>query len=313
MRPVADTPALAPTGEQYSISGAGYHAVLTQSGAALRLLTHTPPGGEPRELTPTTPPDAMPGGGNGQLLMPWPNRIRDGHYTVDGVGHQLALSDPARGNASHGLVRWAAWHLLEHDADRIRLGYRVMAQTGYPWTLDLEAEYRLDADGLTVIQRAVNRSATPAPYASGAHPYLTLPGRVDDWQLGFSAGTAVRTDDRKLPRGERPVPGTELDFAQPRRVGELAFDTCFGDLARDADGRTWVRVEHGDDAVCWWADADHRWLMLFTGEGGPYERQALAVEPMTAPVDAFNSGTGLRRLAPGERFAASWGIRVDPT
>jgi aldose 1-epimerase len=34
----------------------------------------------------------------------------------------------------------------------------------------------------------------------------------------------------------------------------------------------------------------------------------VAVEPMTAPADAFNSGEGLAWLEPGASFAAKWGI-----
>jgi aldose 1-epimerase len=36
--------------------------------------------------------------------------------------------------------------------------------------------------------------------------------------------------------------------------------------------------------------------------------QAVAIEPMTAPADAFNSGQGLRWLAPGEDWVVRWGI-----
>ena len=36
---------------------------------------------------------------------------------------------------------------------------------------------------------------------------------------------------------------------------------------------------------------------------------ALAVEPMTAPADVFNSGHGLRWLEPGEVWEAIWGVR----
>ena len=37
--------------------------------------------------------------------------------------------------------------------------------------------------------------------------------------------------------------------------------------------------------------------------------QAVAIEPMTAPADAFNSGAGLRWLKPGEAWTVRWGIR----
>jgi aldose 1-epimerase len=37
---------------------------------------------------------------------------------------------------------------------------------------------------------------------------------------------------------------------------------------------------------------------------------SLAVEPMTAPVDAFRSGQDVAVLEPGGTFSASWGIRA---
>jgi aldose 1-epimerase len=43
-------------------------------------------------------------------------------------------------------------------------------------------------------------------------------------------------------------------------------------------------------------------------------RTGLAVEPMTAPADAFNSGTDLATLAPagtpGDELSVSWGIHA---
>jgi aldose 1-epimerase len=39
-------------------------------------------------------------------------------------------------------------------------------------------------------------------------------------------------------------------------------------------------------------------------------RRSLAVEPMTAPADAFNSGVDLGTVEPGARFSASWGVRA---
>ena len=38
--------------------------------------------------------DEMSSAGRGQLLMPWPNRIRDGAYTFDGRDLQLGLTEP---------------------------------------------------------------------------------------------------------------------------------------------------------------------------------------------------------------------------
>ena len=55
--------------------------------------------------------------GAARCSIPWPNRIEDGSYEFGGRRHQLALNEPERGNAIHGLVRWAAWTVGERDAE----------------------------------------------------------------------------------------------------------------------------------------------------------------------------------------------------
>src|SRR6476469_9195779 len=205
---------LSPSGDQFEIRGGGYRAVVTESGAALRLLEHAG-----RPLVDGFAEDEMAFGGRGQVLIPWPNRIRDGAYRFEGADLQLGHTEPARHNASHGLVRWAAWTLEEHTDNSVSLVHRLMAQTGYPWTLDLHVLYDLSADGLTVTQTATNTSGSPAPYASGAHPYLVVgDGPVDGLELTLPAATRSLVDDRKLPVGREGVGDTAYDFRVARPV-----------------------------------------------------------------------------------------------
>lgn len=304
MRGVGDG-AVAPSGEQHEIASDGYRAVVTESGGALRLLQH-----EGLDLVDGFGADEMSSGGRGQLLVPWPNRVRDGAYSVDGRSQQLPLTEPARHNASHGLVRWAAFSLLDRTANSVRLGYRLVAQTGYPWTLDVRVRYAVGADGLSVTLGATNRAARPAPYAQGAHPYLTVgAGPCDGWELSVPASTRVLADaERKLPTGTEAVAGTPYDFRGGRRIGDLRLDHAFTDLE---DHTVTLRDPASGRAVALWADPAYGWLMVYTGDDNAEgtRRRSVAVEPMTAPADAFNSGTGLRLLAPGETFEASWGIR----
>ena len=304
---------MAPSGEQYEISGGDYRAVVTESGGALRLLEH-----ENRPLLDGFPPDEMASGGRGQLLVPWPNRIRDGAYSFGGRSLQLPLTEPGRHNASHGLVRWVAWRVDEHIADSVTLTYRLMAQSGYPWTLDLRVRYAVSADGLTVTQSATNQAAEPAPYAQGAHPYLTAgAGPCDGWELTLPAATRSLSDpERKLPTGREPVAGTDHDFRAPRPIGSTVLDHAFTDLVRDDSGRATVglRDPASGAAVALWVDASYPWLMVYTGDDNAAgtRRRSVAVEPMTAQADAFNSGDDLVTLAPGETFSASWGIHTLP-
>ena len=173
-------------------------------------------------------------GGKGQLLAPWPNRIRDGRYEFGGKSYQLGLTEVARNNASHGLVRWAQWLPIDEAKDSITLATRLMAQSGYPWTLDLEVTYAIGPDGLTVTQSATNHADSPAPYAAGAHPYLTAgAGTVDDWTLTLPARTRLLSDpERKLPTGSEPT------VAVYEMVLPATWVTCFTLASAGNGGRS---------------------------------------------------------------------------
>jgi aldose 1-epimerase len=303
---------VAPSGEQYQITGGGYRAVVTECGGGLRLLEYD---GQP--LVDGYAEDQQATSGRGQLLLPWPNRLADGRYTFDGRELQLGLSEPARHNASHGLTRWTSWTLEEQTEHSVSLVYRLMAQTGYPWTLDLQVLYDLSADGLTVTVTATNLSDAPAPYAQGAHPYLTVGADgVDGWELTVPASTRLLTDDRKIPTHREDVTGTPYDFRSPRPIKDTQLDHAFTDLDREPDGRVDVVLHNPETSrgVVLWMDRAHRWVQLYTGDDlGAQARRSVAVEPMTAPPNAFASGEDLVVLATagssGDTHSSSWGIR----
>lgn len=295
---------VAPTGEQFTIAAAGYEAVLVESGG-IRTLTR-----EGVDVLAGYPLEERPVGGRGQVLMPWVNRLRDGAYSFDGQDHQLAISEPRTGTAIHGLVRWCSWRALEVARDRVRLGYRLMAQNGYPWTLDLAAEYAVDAGGLTVTLSATNLADSPAPFAAGMHPYLAIAATwVDDVILTVPADTWQLVDERLLPAGTAPV-SWDHDFRAGRLIGSLELDYAYTDLLRGDDGLAVVRVESGGEATELWLDGSFPWVQVFSGDSLERgARESLAVEPLTAPADAFNSGTDLVVLEPGRTWSGSFGVR----
>ena len=305
---------VSPSGEQYEISGGGYRAVVTECGAGLRLLEYD---GQP--LVAGYGADERASDGRGQLLLPWPNRVRDGRWTHEGRELQLPLTEPSRHNASHGLTRWAAWTLEERTDQSVSLVYRLMAQPGYPWTVDLHVLYDISADGLTVTVTATNLTGDPAPFAQGAHPYLTAGGSgVDEWELTLPAATRLVSDEQKIPVATEDVTGTPYDFRVSRPLRDLELDDAFTDLERGPDGHVRAHLRHpgrGVEVELWMDDA-HGWVQVYTGNDLPADqaRRSLAVEPMTAPANAFNSGDGLRLLGPAgsaeETFSSSWGIRL---
>ena len=230
-----------PSGEQFELSNGDQRAVVTEVGAGLREYSA---GG--RELLDGYPPDELASSGRGQLLLPWPNRIRDGAYRLDGREHRLPLNEPERGNAIHGLVRWSSWTLADRTADRVVLEHVLHPQPGYPFTLELGVEYSLSDDGLAVSTTATNVGAESCPYGAGAHPYLAVTA-VDEAVLRLPARTVLESDERGIPVSSSPVEG-ELDFRTPRAVGNLQLDHCFTDLEREEDGLARVRV---DETTLW--------------------------------------------------------------
>lgn len=306
-----------PTGRQFPLTGGGYRAVVTEVGAGLRELEFLG-GNEPRPLVHGFAAHEPAQGGAGQLLAPWPNRVANGHYRFDGEDRQLDLTEPSRGNAIHGLVRWAAWRVEDQSPERIVLSHRLYPHPGYPHILDLTATYALSEAGLEVEVTARNIGENVAPYGYAAHPYL-LPGVVaqegaaDQWTLHVPAQHWVQVDERMNPVGLADVDGSGYDFRAPRQLGQSELDTAFGGLQRELDGIGRVRLsEPGGGSVTLWMDRGLEWIQVFTADplGGERHRAAVAVEPMSCPPDAFNSGTDLIRLESGVTVGHRWGIHA---
>lgn len=257
------------------------------------------------------PADQMCHAGRGQLLLPWPNRVRDGSYTFDNRTYQLPLTEVPNRNAIHGLTRWANWTLLEHTASTARWGYTLHHQPGYPFSLSVQTTYRLHDDGLTVQVTATNDGDAAAPYGHGMHPYLTVGQQVDECTLTLPAETVLDVDERGLPAGSRPVTGSRYDFRDGAGIEDLVLDTPYTDLLREADGRAVATLHHAGSgrSVTLRVDRAYPWLQAFTGDTlGERAREAVALEPMTCPPDAFNSGVDLVTLAPGQSHTGSFTI-----
>jgi aldose 1-epimerase len=182
---------VAPSGEQLEIGSGDQRAVVVEFGGGLRSYAV-----RDVDVLDGYGADEMCSSGRGQVLMPWPNRIEDGSYELDGRRQQLALTEPENGNAIHGLVRWVGWSVAERDADRVAVEHVLHPQPGYPFTLALRIEYALSDDGLAVRTTATNVGTGACPFGSGAHPYLTLGTEpIDAVVLQVPALNILRTDD----------------------------------------------------------------------------------------------------------------------
>ena len=263
------------------------------------------------------PPTVRPPQGSGAVLAPWPNRVRGGTWTHRGTEHRLALTEPAAGNALHGLLRHVRWTLTDRAGDRIALAAVVTVQPGWPQPVRVTISYAVGADGLTVETEVENLGDTPVPFGLGFHPYLRV-GDVDtdELELTLAARTSLPLC-AGIPTG--PPVRLERDVASTPLAG-LELDDAFGGcVPADRDGLVRHRVAAPDGGGTeLWAEPAFGWVQVFTPDGFPRQgpdgvvtaSRAVAVEPMTCPPDALNSGADLIELVPGEPQVLRWGVHA---
>jgi aldose 1-epimerase len=298
-------------GDEYELSLQStrtVRAVITSVGAGIRSLSVDGvalcPDYDTRDVRPFY---------SGVALAPWPNRIRDGRWSHDGVPHQLDITEPDLGNALHGLLCFTEYRIVHRGPGEISLAAPVHPQHGYPFHLHTEVRYVLTDDGLRVTHFVRNSGDASAPVALGAHPFLTV-GDVpaDQLILTVAADSHIEVDSRLNPVGVHRVDGTRWDLRSGCAVAELDLDDAWTDLHIVAGTSTHTLYAPDGRSVSLCADQTFGHVHVFVTRRYPRAGRvvtAVAVEPMTAPADAFNSQSGLRWLAPGEAFSASWSIR----
>jgi len=292
------------SGRQYELRRGDALAVVTELAAGLRLYSRAGV-----QLTESYGDDEISPGAAGITLAPWANRVEDGLWYLDGKKQQLDITEVARNNASHGLLRNASYELVDEAEFSVTLEAAVFPQHGYPFLLRHRVRYELDEGlGLTVRQTLVNDSQAPAPFVLGAHPYLRLGGvPSEDLTVTVSGRTRLVTDERLIPRSTEPV-GGGFDLRAGLRIDGVNLDCAYTDL--DFDGgvaRSTLQAPDGR-SVTLWQDAHCRYVHVFVTDTFPGRTRAVALEPMTGPANAFNSGDGLAWLSAGESFTMSWGI-----
>lgn len=295
-----------PTGLQHVLTHGDQRAVVTQVGASLRSYTvaGTPVvlGYGEDELFPAY---------DGAVLAPWPNRLADGQFEVDGVAHQVPINEVDRRTALHGLTPYVRFDATGSSPSAVTLAHTLVPTPGYPWAVRVQVTYSLDDEGLRVHTLASYDGPGAAPFGIGFHPWLEPgPGGVDACTLTVEADRHVLVDDRLLPVGTEPTDPALVGPGVP--LAGVAFDDAWEAARHDAagwstarlmrsDGRT--TVLRGDRAVTAW--------QVCTGDGIPrIARAAVAVEPMSCIADAFRTGTDLVHLTAGAPHELVWTLQL---
>ena len=103
-----------------------------------------------------------------------------------------------------------------------------------------------------------------------------------------------------IPVAARDVASLGLDFRTPRLIASTRLDHAFAGLPEG----TWsVTLRDPASGVGTSLSSDARWLQVYSADD--IGRVGVAVEPMSCPPNAFNSGMDLASLGPGQTHALS--------
>jgi aldose 1-epimerase len=256
-------------------------------------------------------------GGQGDVLAPFPGRIRDGKYSFMGEKFQLEKNDKDGPNAIHGFLRNENWEIVDQSETaalfRFRMSDEVYRPRGYPFSLEIEVAYELDERGLTTTFQITNTGDDAAPVGIGFHPYFTLGVPMSETIVTIPAIHYLPIENF-VPNGTRlNVTGTGLDFRGGREIKQDKFNDCLTNLHRDLDGMATatLRSPKTSREISISMDESFDHIVIYTGDQipAPDARQAFAIEPLTCAPDAFNHrGWGAKLLEPDETFSGFYTI-----
>ncbi|MGW4242035.1 aldose epimerase family protein [Nocardia sp. NPDC004722] len=212
-------------------------------------------------------------------MAPWCGRLRDGRFTVDGVGYQMPLTAPP--HAIHGTARDGAWDIEETSPTHATISRALVAP--WPFRGRVTQHFRLSRDELA-LRMEVSSDTDRFPAQAGWHPwFLRRPTPDTTARVDFHPAWQELRGPDYLPTGERiaPTPGP--------------WDDCFG-------------MPDGVDATIEWPGllrlrvrSPERWVVVYD-----MDPEAVCVEAQSGPPDGLNTLPTL--VTPGAplRIEAVW-------
>jgi aldose 1-epimerase len=250
------------------------------------------------------------------LLYPWANRLAGFEYTVAGrtvaVPHDAArVALENHGLPIHGVIGGRlGWELTDapNSAAQSSLTARLdWSETQrelyevFPFRHELRFQARLGGGRLEIEVGVEACAEDPVPVAFGFHPYLVLPGASrEDWLVELPAMRHLELDDHQIPIApDRTLPGQTFELAA------RAFDDGFDAVAEPAR----FTIAAAGRRIALELLGGYPCAQVFA----PPASQFICFEPMTAPANALRSGHGLRVLAPGESYRATFAVSIYDT
>jgi aldose 1-epimerase len=243
-------------------------------------------------------------------LIPWSNRIAASRFTWRQRPCEVKPDWPD-GTAIHGLTKDHPWRIVERTPISAILEFSSHDHAGltYPWPFQASVRYELFDEALGIRLELRNTDMTrPMPAGLGFHPFFprSLDGRDEQVCVRY-APRGRYPADAMIPTG-RPRPDEITEhLAAGRPLAALALDDVF---LGSPDGAT-ITWPAGGVRITYECSEELGHAVLYTGLPDSF-----CFEPVTMVNDGFNLAsrgqpdTGVVELAPGQRLAANWTLRV---
>jgi aldose 1-epimerase len=240
----------------------------------------------------------------GKILAPWPNRIKDGKYSFNKKDYQLPVNEVSKSNSLHGLVANCQWDVIFQDQSKVILQHLLNQPDIYPGKLQLQVTYEIIENGIEITVLSENVGELSAPYGVSIHTYLVAGALVknNELLLQLPSDQFLEVDaERLLPIKLQPVTGSNFDFISLKKISNLFIDHAFK-YSSDYPRSILLLNAEGQGAEVIF-DEQSKWIQIHTADRDLQadSRMAVAIEPMTCPPDAFNSGIDLIVLESGKK------------
>ncbi len=230
-------------------------------------------------------------------LNPFVCRMFEGKYRLENKEYKVHKHF-LNGHAIHGLIYDGIYTVRNQESGNnqasVTLQYDYKGDdAGYPFPYTVIVEWKLEAENqLSVTTTVSHTNEHSIPMADGWHPYFTLGGSVDEWNIQFDSNTQLEYDAALLPSGkkikdERFINGASLKGIQLDNSFELD-PTKNGAKCVLSNDRWKLIIE---------PDTSYPLLQLYI----PPHRKSIAIENLSGAPDNFNNGMWRIDLLPNER------------
>jgi galactose mutarotase-like enzyme len=238
------------------------------------------------------------------LLFPIVGKLKnDGSWVAEG---NIQLRQ-------HGFARDCDFDIRYQSSESVILTLADNPQTrqGFPFSFELEVEYRLQAERLMVQYTVCNLGQTDLPFSIGAHPGFALKGSLDEHRLVF--GEPLTAERYWIENGLYTGASSPC-LNQQKELSLNSEDFLQDAIVFKNSGIESVRLEHNSGPLVEMqlesAD-DFPYWGFWTKPGAPF----FCLEPWAGLADSVDSSgnflekEGIRVLRPSECQSFSYSLK----